>query len=464
MRADQAGPFPPFKRGRLGRSSNCSSLFLTKDWKRIELQRALELLTLSCHGVDLAPTSCSARRSERIKDTSRGAAGRAGEADDFPHASHSEAAKKGDAKRENMNLRKLFVDVFDPEPGEIAAFFVDLPHSAIEDTKAWQERREMAERWRAAMSELGAERGFEVLPLVNFEATGTNNGELPANGRMEGRPVVLEEIGARATLILAMTQFSASAPLIGWSKRFPQLRSASMPKVAPEMEATALAADYALVARSCERLRLRLAAAETAEIEFSTDDRFVFDFRFRVAEADDGYLHRDAPEPRQINLPSGETFTAAYEGERDVPSRTSGVLPVPFENEIVRLRVENNRVEEVIGDSAAARKLRDFLFADPGRCNVAELGLGCNPTARVWGNVLEDEKAGPHIALGRSEHLGGVTGPDAFSDPRHVWHEDFVYARQSPIQIRRLTLVNAEGHGELLFENGSYVPDLEIGI
>jgi leucyl aminopeptidase (aminopeptidase T) len=237
-----------------------------------------------------------------------------------------------------------------------------------------------------------------------------------------------------------------------------------MPRVAPEMEATALAADYARVARSCERLRARLAAAELAEIEFSTGDQFVFDFRFRVAEVDDGQLHRDAPAPRLINLPSGEAFTAAYEGDRGVPSLTSGVLPVPYDNEVVRLRVNQNRVEEVIGETEAAHKLRDFLFADEGRRNVAELGLGCNPMARVWGNVLEDEKAGPHIALGRSEHIGGVTGPDAFSDPRHVWHEDFVYARESPVQIRRLTLVTADGDREPLFLNGSYVPELEIGI
>jgi leucyl aminopeptidase (aminopeptidase T) len=130
----------------------------------------------------------------------------------------------------------------------------------------------------------------------------------------------------------------------------------------------------------------------------------------------------------------------------------------------VRLRVNQNRVEEVIGETAASRKLRDFLLADPARSNVAELGLGCNPKARVWGNVLEDEKAGPHIALGRSEHLGGITGPDAFNDPRHVWHEDFVFARESPIQIRRLTLVDAAGQRTPLFVDGSYVPELEIGI
>ena len=363
-----------------------------------------------------------------------------------------------------MDLRKLFIDVFDPQPGETAAVFVDLPHGELRDNDPWQARRAMAERWHAALAEFAAEGGFDVLPLITFEATGMNNGQLPANGMQAGAPVVLEDIGAQTTLLLAMTEFSATAPLIGWAKRFPELRAASMPRVAPEMEATALAADYAQVARSCGRLRERLARAQSAEIEFSTGDEFVFDFRFRTPEMDDGYLHRDAPVPRLINLPSGEAFTTAYEGERGVPSLTSGVLPVPYENEIVRLRVKQNRVEEVIGESAAARSLRDFLFADPGRRNVAELGLGCNPMARVWGNVLEDEKAGPHIALGRSEHLGGVTGPSAFDDPRHVWHEDFVYARESPIQIRSLMLADSGEHRELLFNNGSYVPELEIGI
>lgn len=363
-----------------------------------------------------------------------------------------------------LDLRKLFIDVFDPQPGETAAVFVDLPHGPITDNAAWKQRREMAQRWHAALTKFGEERQFDVLPLVTFAATGMNNGQLPPAGTQAGAAIPLEDIGSRATLLLSLTEFSASAPLIGWTKRFPQLRAASMPGIAPEMESTALAADSTRVARSCERLRARLAQAEAAEIEFSSGDKFHFDFRFRVAEVDDGRLPRGAPEPRLINLPSGETFTAAYESERDVPSLTSGVLPVWHEDEIVQLRITRNRVEEVLGDSRASRSLRDFLFLDPARCNVAELGLGCNPMARVWGNVLEDEKAGPHIALGRSEHIGGVTGPDAFRDARHVWHQDFVYARGCPIQIKRLTLIDSGGRREPLFVEGSYVPELEIGI
>ena len=363
-----------------------------------------------------------------------------------------------------LNLRKLFIDVFDPQPGEIAGVLIDLPHDDIRDTREWSQRRAMAQRWHAALVELGIERRFNVMPLVSFDATGMNNGQLPVTGQQNGVAIDLNEIGGRATLLLAMTEFSASAPLIGWTKQFSQLRAASMPRVAPEMESTALSADYAQVARSCERLRARLAGAHSAEIEFSSGDQFRFDFRFREPEMDDGRLHRDAPAPRLINLPSGEAYTAAYEGERDAPSLTSGTLPLWYRNEIVRLRVEKNRVEEVTGNSAPSRALRDFLFLDPARCNVAELGLGCNPRARVWGNVLEDEKAGPHIALGRSEHLGGMTGPDAFRDAGNVWHEDFVYARESPIQIRRLDLVEPGGGREPLFVDGSYVEELEIGI
>src|SRR5687767_15611242 len=116
-----------------------------------------------------------------------------------------------------LNLRKLFIDVFNPQAGETAAVFVDLPHGEIADDDAWRERRAMAKRWHAALSEFGVERQFEVLPLVTFEATGMNNGQLPERGTQNSVSVCLEEIGASTTLLLALTEFSASAPLIGWT-------------------------------------------------------------------------------------------------------------------------------------------------------------------------------------------------------------------------------------------------------
>lgn len=363
-----------------------------------------------------------------------------------------------------LDLKKLFVDVFAPQPGECAGIMVDVPHGEMGDNLEWQARREMAARWHETLQGLAGERRFDLLPLLEFEATGGNNAQLPDQATSNGRSILFDDVFSRATLLLAMTEFSASAPLIGQTRTHPQLRVASMPRVAAEMETTALAADYKLVARSCARLRDRLAAAAFADIEFSTGDRLRFDFRFRQAEVDDGQLHPEAPAPRLINLPSGEAYVAAYEGEREVASLTSGILPIPWHDEIVRVKIFENRVEDVLGETAGARDLRDFLATDRARSNVAELGLGCNPKARIWGNVLEDEKAGPHIALGRSEHLGGSVGPDAFSDRKHVWHEDFVYARGCPVQIRRLVLTDESNSTYLLFADGSYAAELEVGI
>lgn len=364
-----------------------------------------------------------------------------------------------------LDLQTFFAAVFDPQPGETALVLIDTPHDQIPDTPTWEQRRAMAERWHAALRDMGAQRGFSVLPLVSYPANGAHNGQLPAEAQQEGRSVRLEDLAAQATLVLALTEYSASAPLIVWTRQFQQLRAASMPMVAPEMEQTALAADYTLVARSCARLRDRLAGAAYAQIGFSNGDRLTLDLRFRTPHVDDGQLRRDKAPPRLVNLPSGETYTATYEGEQPgTPSETNGVLPVEWRGDIVRLAIEQNRVSDVLGHGEAAEDLRSFLMLDLARRNVAELGLGCNPTARVWGNVLEDEKAGPHIALGRSEHLGGITGPDAFRDPRSIWHHDFVYARTSPIYVAEMQLVDPSGHASLLLLNGHYAEELEIGI
>ncbi|HET9223772.1 MAG TPA: hypothetical protein VFO07_14770, partial [Roseiflexaceae bacterium] len=267
-----------------------------------------------------------------------------------------------------LDLQKLFTDLFDPQPGEMALVLVDTPHGALHDTPAWQRRRAMAERWRAALEQLGAQRGFTVAPLVSFSATGAHNANLPEEGEQNEQPARLEALAERATLLLAMTQFSASAPLIAWTNRFPHLRVASMPMIAPEMEATALAADYGQVARSCARLREKLSAADFARVGFSNGDRLTIDLRYRQAHADDGQLRADKAPPRLVNLPCGEAYIAAYEGERPgAPSETRGVLPVEWRGETIRLEIERNQVVDVLGRGEAASDLRDFLTLDTAR-------------------------------------------------------------------------------------------------
>ena len=100
--------------------------------------------------------------------------------------------------------------------------------------------------------------------------------------------------------------------------------------------------------------------------------------------------------------------------------------------------------------------MRAFFAADPARTNIAEVAFGCNEWAQVTGNVLEDEKAGFHWAYGRSEHLGGSVGVQAFIEPETVVHQDVVYAKGNPIQVAEATAVRPGGERTRIIRNRAY--------
>ena len=356
-----------------------------------------------------------------------------------------------------FNIARLFRDVVNPQQGEVITFLVDHPHGNINSTPAWEDRCKMAEEWREGIRGLCQEVGAILNPLVSYPATGANNAELPKEAETDGKKVVLEEILSTTNICFALTNWSATAPLIGLTKKYPHLRAASLPGVARRMEQTALSADYAKVAKTVNALSERLDRAESAHTIFSTGHELIFDLRYRTSDPDDGYLHADKTGMKLINLPSGEACIVPYEGERPgEPSRTAGQIPVPLADEIAVLNVKANRITGVEGKSAEAKALAERLMADRARQNIAELGLGCNPNAVVSGSVLEDEKAGFHWAYGRSEHLGGVVGPAQFARPENVLHQDIVYARGCPVTVNRLTVKYPDGAEEKIIENGEY--------
>lgn len=352
-----------------------------------------------------------------------------------------------------FDLEKLLRDVFAPDEHDAAVVMVDTPTAAIPDNPDWAERRVMAEEWRQALARMGV----SVKPLLTYPATGANNGDLPARGTLDGASVEIEPLLAQATLVIAMTRYSATAPLSMLTKKVPALRAASMPNVLRRMEQSALAADYREVARKAAILGAWLDEAERAEITFSTGHRCTFDLRYRTAHADDGQCHHDKAGFRVINLPSGEAFIVPYEGERPgEPSRTTGEIPLMWKDHLYVLSVEANRIGTVSGRGPDRAWLDEHFNVDPARRNIAELGLGCNDRAIITGNVLEDEKAGFHWAYGRSEHLGGTVSPASFTDPAHVVHHDIVYAKGCPVEIAKLELVSDRGR-RLVIKDGDYL-------
>ncbi len=268
---------------------------------------------------------------------------------------------------------------------------------------------------------------------------------------------------AEHTVLLAPTEFSATAPLKLLAKRH-GLRAATMPGFTAEM-IPALRLDYGEVRRRVGALRDLLDRAARAEIAFEVDggpaESLTVDLRHRTAHASDGILDRPG---MAGNLPSGEAYIVPYEGEiAGDPSGTRGVMPVQLGPEVVRYAIEANRAVRATGAGAAARDEAARLAAEPAYGNLAELGLGVLAELGVepTGEILLDEKLGLHLAFGRSDHFGGQVGPARFSRPEAVVHIDRVYLPrlQPRVRVRRADLALEDGSTVTLMWDGAYAID-----
>ncbi len=353
-----------------------------------------------------------------------------------------------------FELEKLFVDVFAPRSGDVVTIIHDLPYGGIQDREEWRDRREMADDWHRQIAGFARGYGVTVNPIVTYEATGSHNADMPEYGKCGSERIRLEDVIRDSTIVISMPQYSASAPLLGFTKAFPNLRAASMPTVARSMEETALSADYGHVDAVCARIAPFFERADGVEVTFSTGHTCYFDVSDRNAVfQDNGQLHPDAGDDviRLSNLPAGEVCTCPNEAE---DSRTAGEIPAVFGDETVVFLVRNNRIIDVRGDGPIAAKKRQECREEAAVSNIAEVAIGCNDKAVVTGNILEDEKAGFHWAYGRSDHLGGTVGVEDFSSPDKVCHVDIVYARGNPIVCARLDFIFPDGTRKTAIRDG----------
>ena len=340
---------------------------------------------------------------------------------------------------------KMFKTVFAPKSGEKVLFLVDIPHDHITDNIAWKERRGVAQEWYTIFKEMGTKTGFSV-NIQEYKATGMNNSPIPDE---------IIDAACKSNLVLAMTEYSASASLIPVCDSENSItRCASMPGVEKRMEETAFRANYQQVKKYATTIAKMLNDAVGAEIVFSTGDNLYVDLRNRVGDADAG----DCTQTGQfINFPSGEACKAPYEAAKDEidefgESKTQGIWPVSSNGELMKYVVKNNRIIEIIGNGKKAEEMRRFYAENDTRRNVAELGIGCNPQAVVTGNGLEDEKVGLHIAYGMSSHLGGKVKSDV--------HSDICYPKGCPVEGTTVNLINGDGSTTEIIRNAMLRYDL----
>ena len=129
-----------------------------------------------------------------------------------------------------------------------------------------------------------------------------------------------------------------------------------------------LSLDYEKVNARVLEFKDRMDRAEAVAVHFLSgglEHLANFDLRFRTGHERGGLMREEGIVG---NLPSGESYIIPYDGEKaNEPSRTSGVLPVQFDDESVLYRIESN-----------------------------------------------------HIAFGRSDHFGGATSPAPLRNRKNV--------------------------------------------
>lgn len=343
---------------------------------------------------------------------------------------------------------------------------VDLPDRKLGDTNDWVERRSIAGEWYTLLAGRLAEVPFSSIMLCTYPNVGSNNNDLPAvvtvarsTTENAGKQVPLQQVLESSSVVLAPTQLSATAPLKNLAKTF-RFRGATLPGFTREM-IPALMLDYERVHNRVMQLKSRLDRATTSRIVFTVEGvtySLQLDLRYRTSHASGGLIREEGT---VANLPSGEAYIVPYEGERSGdPSRTSGLLPVQFGEEIVVYRIDGNRAVEVTTRGESSTEEADKLRDDPAYGNIAELGLGIlgDWGVKAMGSILLDEKLGLHIAFGRSEHFGGITSPSSFKKPENVIHIDRVYVPscQPRILVQEASFEYENQETEVIMREGKY--------
>ncbi len=178
------------------------------------------------------------------------------------------------------------------------------------------------------------------------------------------------------------------------------VRIASMPNV-PEVSFIngALTADYNEVKQLCMKMHDAMSRSKILRITSRSGTLLELQVGKYRWEPDTGIFHKRGD---YGNLPAGEISTSPNEGT----ANGFIVFDQMDEYKHVRLTIKNNITEKFEG----APKIQEVINQLGIKAKtIAEIGIGCNPKAKIIGNVLEDEKVlgTVHIALGNNTSYGG---------------------------------------------------------
>jgi leucyl aminopeptidase (aminopeptidase T) len=262
------------------------------------------------------------------------------------------------------------------------------------------ERREIGEAL------VNAGRKYCKCDLATMAPTGLNGREPP--------PEIAKKM-LKYDIVLAPLEYSITHTMAMKALGEKGGRAATMPGVTKDIFLRAIAVDYEAIKQTNTLLKAALQDGRVLRLTTKAGTDIIMQIvpNRRVSNCN-GIL-----KPGKVtNLPDGEVAIAPKEGNSngvivfDLSSMgddgKSTKLKKPFKAYVkggLLVKCEN-------------RRLWETLTAVDNGTNLAELGIGTNPQARIIGEILEDEKVmgTAHIAFGTSAELGGLVQTSVHAD------------------------------------------------
>ncbi len=342
-----------------------------------------------------------------------------------------------------FSLRRLLENTFGDKQGESVAIIIDLPEPKdVQDFAFLKDPKLSIQNYGHKVfyegfknDEAVKELGYTGGDLFAYKETGGSNLDMDDEcWDIEGKCLSLDkDIYSKYSVILAVTTFSATAPLTAKAKEF-GFRGATLHGLNQIILDTGLSVNYHEVSADAEKIRLALTKADWFELDFECEgDTNTLRIYCEKQEAQKSHGLCPPGKPDVANLPAGEVYF--------VPKGAEGKFPFKYdETTIGLLHVEEGSVRKstlIYGDYDLIEDHNVRLADDPMIGVLGELGFGTQ-VLPFSGRDIQDEKifGTIHVATGRDDHLGGNITPDQFKHKQNASHDDVLYAPHKTPEVR----------------------------
>ena len=302
----------------------------------------------------------------------------------------------------------------------------------------------------------GKDLGITSCDLFAFKCTGGSNLD-PEDVlfNIDGEELTFtEHVCPNYDLILAITDYSLTAPLTAMAKKY-GFRGATLHGLNETILNSGLSIDYQLVSRQAELFRSFLDESDSFRISFECFDKTYelnVDCGKQTAQKSHGLCPPGSPDV--ANLPAGEVYFVPYGADGSFPFRFG-------EGTLCEMVVKNGKITHakyISGDVELVKARQLQLDEDPATGIIGELGFGTQLLPFAGCDIQDEKILGTcHIATGRSDHLGGNLTPELFNSRENASHDDILYAPpKTPVFIVSSVEMYKDGKCTKILEN--FVP------